>query len=198
MKQRSPVHFVAGFFEAVTPNARRMRRKTERCGVLSMPHAAPVHRFDMHAPERPKSNRFAIRARAITIASRPGEPPRLPVLRLPFQLFWTRFLQVGRTFAQILRAQQMPRPLLEHRNRELAPTAVFLCILMTAEPGRNVCRSVRVVGLCPGAAERHRRFSTAAEKAENPKWNENTLSRRSAETGLAARILHCVGPFGKC
>src|SRR5216684_5288261 len=59
MKQLAPVHFVAGFFEAIAPNAQRMRRKTKHRGILGVPHAAPVHRFDMHAPERPKSNRFA-------------------------------------------------------------------------------------------------------------------------------------------
>src|SRR5712691_9246757 len=52
MKQRAPVHFVAGFFEAIAPNAQRMRRKTKRRGIFCMPHTAEVHRFDMHAPER--------------------------------------------------------------------------------------------------------------------------------------------------
>src|SRR3981081_2627463 len=52
MKQREPVHFVAGFFEAIAPYAQRMRRKTERSGILGMPHAAEVHRFDIHVPEK--------------------------------------------------------------------------------------------------------------------------------------------------
>src|SRR6266566_9879307 len=68
MKQRSPVHFVVGFFEAIAPYAQRMRRKTERCGILGMPHAAPVHRFDMRAPESAKSNRTAIATHAVAIA----------------------------------------------------------------------------------------------------------------------------------
>ena len=40
MKQRSPVHFVAGFFETIAPYAQRMLRKTERCDILGMHHAA--------------------------------------------------------------------------------------------------------------------------------------------------------------
>src|SRR6476620_2660908 len=59
MKQGSPVHFVAGFFQAIAPYAQRMGRKTERCGILGVPHAAPVHRLHMHAPERAKRNRTA-------------------------------------------------------------------------------------------------------------------------------------------
>ena len=159
MKQRSPVHFVAGFLQAIAPYAQRMRRKTERCGILGKPHAAPVQRFDMHAPERSKRDWTAVRAHTVTIAWRPPAALRLPVLALPFHRFPAQFLQVFCMLAQILRAQQMARPLLERRCRKLAPAAVFLRALMAAIPGRNVRRPVRVVGLCPGAARRHRRSS---------------------------------------
>ena len=110
MKQLAPVHFVGGFFEAIAPNAQRMRRKTERRGILGMPDAAEVHSFDMHAPERPKSNRFKVRAHAVAMTWRPPASLRLPVLRLPFPLFPAQFLQIFRTLAQILRAQQMAPP----------------------------------------------------------------------------------------
>ena len=71
MKQALPVHFVAGLFQAIAPDAQRMRREIERCGILGMPHAAEVHRFDMHAPERLKRNRTVVRAHAVAITSRP-------------------------------------------------------------------------------------------------------------------------------
>jgi hypothetical protein len=71
MKQGSPVHFVARLFQPIAPNPQHMRRNTERCGILGVPHAAPVHRFDMHAPERLKSHRTAIRTHAVAIAPRP-------------------------------------------------------------------------------------------------------------------------------
>jgi hypothetical protein len=180
MKQRSPVHFVAGFFQRIAPNAQRMRRQTECRGVLGMAHAAPVHRLDMHAPERSKSNRFAVRAHAVAIARRPFASLRWPLLALPFKLFAAQFPQVFRAFAQILRANQMAHPPFECRDRKLAPAAIFLRFLMAAIPGRNVCRPVRIVGLCPGAAKRHRRFSTAAE---NLKWNENKICERRAGFG---------------
>jgi hypothetical protein len=71
MKQGSPVHFVAGFFQAISPYAQRLGRKTGRCGVLGLLGAAPVRRLDMHALERAKRNRTAVRTRAVAIAPRP-------------------------------------------------------------------------------------------------------------------------------
>ena len=58
--------------------------------------------------------------------------------------------------------------------------AIFLDVLMAGVPGRNVVRPVRVVGLCKGTMWCHRRSSTAVE---NPKWNENTPSKRRAGLG---------------
>lgn len=37
MKKRSPVHFVAGFFQAIASDSQRVRRKPERGGVLAWP-----------------------------------------------------------------------------------------------------------------------------------------------------------------
>jgi hypothetical protein len=87
MEQRWPVHFVAGLFHPIAPNPQRMGRKTERCGILGVPHAAPVHRLHMHAPERAKRNRTAVCTHAVAITPRPLGLVRLPVLRLPFRLF---------------------------------------------------------------------------------------------------------------
>jgi hypothetical protein len=39
----------------------------KRRGILSVPHAAEVHRFDMHAPGSPKRNRTTVRAHAVAI-----------------------------------------------------------------------------------------------------------------------------------
>jgi hypothetical protein len=87
MKQASPVHFVAGFLKAIAPDAQRMRRQTERCGIFRMPHAAEVHRLHMHAPERLKSHRTAVRAHAVAIAPRPPLALRRLLLVLPFRRF---------------------------------------------------------------------------------------------------------------
>lgn len=188
MKQRSPVHFVAGFFQPIAPNAQRKRRKTECRGVLGMSHAAPVHRLDMHAPERPKSNRFAVRAHAVAIARRPFASLRWTLLALPFKLFAAQFPQVFHAFAQILRAHQMAHPPFECRDRKLAPAAIFLHVLMAGIPGRNVCRPVRVVGLCPGTARRHRRIATQPRSREPEMEREQNIGKMCRIRTLTAGL----------
>lgn len=134
MKQGSPVHFIAGFFETITPYAQRMRRKTERGGIFGKPHAAPVHRFDMHAPERPKSDRTAVRACTVAMARRPTTPLLGPL----FHVFPRQFLQTIRPFTEVLSAHQMACPPLKSRTRKFAAAAIFLCLQMTAVPSLNM------------------------------------------------------------
>ena len=180
MKQGSPIHFVAGVFETIAPYAQRMGRKTERSGILGKPHAAPVHRFNMHAPERSKSDRTAVRTHAVAISRRPFAPLRLPLFALPYLFFPAQFLQMFRTLVQILRAHQMACPPLKRRSRKLAPTAIFLCLLMTAVPGLNMRRPVRVVRFCPGTARHHRRSYLLRR---NPTCCDFALSKLRADFG---------------
>jgi hypothetical protein len=58
MRQASPVHFVAGLFQSISPNAQRMWRQTERCGMLGVPHAAACPRTPEEPPDRCPSARF--------------------------------------------------------------------------------------------------------------------------------------------
>ena len=182
MKQVSPVHFVAGLFQAIAPDAQRVRRTIERRGVLGMPHAAEVHRLDMHAPERLKSDRTAVRAHAVTIAPRPPFALRLLPLVLPLRRFLAQIPQTLLTLAQIF--QNSP---------DAAPTAPTL-------PAKD-----RVVGNIPRRPDGRRtrsqrgststdcwplprngaigRFSSAAGEPENLKWNENKISERCAGFG---------------
>ena len=180
MKQVSPVQFVAGFFEPIAPDAQRMRRQTKRCAVLRKPHAAPVHRLYMHAPERLKRNRTGVRAHAVTIARRSCPRLQLPLLVLLFWRFPRQISQMFCTVTQLFLAQQTTRPPHQACRGEIVPLAVVLGFKCAAIPGRNVVRPERVVGLCPGTKRCHRRSSTAVE---NPKWNENTSSKRSAGLG---------------
>jgi len=50
----------------------------KRRGILSVPHAAEVHRFDMHAPGSPKRNRTTVRPHAVAIPHPSGERRRRP------------------------------------------------------------------------------------------------------------------------
>ena len=88
MKLASSVHFVTGLFLAIAPDAKRMRKETERCDILGVSHATEVQRFEMHPPERLKSDRTTVRAHAIAIAPRPLGPVGLLLLRCRCGLFW--------------------------------------------------------------------------------------------------------------
>jgi hypothetical protein len=141
MKQGSPIHFAAGVFETITPDCTTHRAKDRALRHIRKAHAAPVHRFDMHAPERAKSDWTAVCAHTVTVARRPPRALQRRLLcRLP-----TQFLQMFRTFTEILRAHQMADPLLERRDRKLAAAAIFRRLLMTSVPGLNVLRPVRTV-----------------------------------------------------
>jgi hypothetical protein len=147
MKQRSPVLFVAGFFpgdraicatHAAKDRALRHTRQAPCRSSLTLRHArfgTPEARLD-RCPYAHRSD-SAEASGGVSVA---GACPAVP--RFPAQ-----FLQVICMFAQILWAQQMARPLLERRDRKLAPTPISLRALMTAKPGRNVRRPVGLLAL---------------------------------------------------
>jgi hypothetical protein len=166
MKQRSPIHFVAGICEAIAPDAQCVRRKADRRGILRIPQAAPVHRLNVHAPERPNSNCVGIRAHVVAIGKCLPAGPGSRFLALSFELFGAQILQTFLAFVQIFRAQQMTRPSLERHRRNIASATIFLNALTTGVPGRNVVRPVRIVGFCPGKMTHRRRPSTAVGKPE--------------------------------
>ena len=49
---RSPVDLHLAVFQPVAPFAQRGRRQMQGGGVLQHAHPAPVHRLDVHRPER--------------------------------------------------------------------------------------------------------------------------------------------------
>jgi hypothetical protein len=70
MKQRSPVDYHLAIVQQIAPSQQAEARDAMRRGVLAHAHAAPIHRLDMHRPERldglaslvfrqPKENRRA-------------------------------------------------------------------------------------------------------------------------------------------
>jgi hypothetical protein len=190
MKQASPVHFVAGLFQPIAPNPQRMRRQTQRCGILGVPHAAPIHRFDMHAPERLKSHRTAVGPHAVAIAPRPLGRVRLPVLRLPSRLFPAQFLQIFRTLVQIVRAQQMTRPPHQTCRRKIVFPAVVFRVQFASIPGRNMVRPEWVVGVYPGTTRCHRRFSQCSRRTREPEMEREQNIRKmcSIRTLTDARL----------
>src|ERR1700746_1145109 len=65
MKLASPVHFVAGFVEAIASDAQRTRPSIVASSACPMPpkFIASI----MHAPGSPKRNRTTVRAHAVAI-----------------------------------------------------------------------------------------------------------------------------------
>jgi hypothetical protein len=185
----------------IAPNPQRMGRKTERCGILGVPHAAPVHRLHMHAPERAKRNRTAVRTHAVAIASRPLGLVRLPVLRLPFRLFPARVLQIFRTLAQIPCAHQMARPPHQTCRRKIVFPTVVLRVKSASIPSRNMVRPERVVGLCPGTTRRQGILHCCGEgemereKSIRKRCRTRTVNRRTGERPLRDGKIKRVSPL---
>ncbi len=49
---RAPVDFNLALVQPVAPFAQRMGLQSQSCSVFANAHSAPVHRLDMHRPER--------------------------------------------------------------------------------------------------------------------------------------------------
>jgi hypothetical protein len=137
--------------------------------------------------ERLKRNRTVVRAHAVTITPRPPLALRGSLPLLPLRRFLRQIPQMFCTFAQIVHAHQMAYPPHQTCRREIVLPAVVLRFERAPIPGRNMLRPKRVVGLCPGTARCHPRFSGAAGEPENLKWNENKICERRAGFGRLRR-----------
>jgi hypothetical protein len=67
---RAPVDFNLALVQPVAPFAHRIGRQTQSCSVFANAHSAPVHRLDMHRPERGGSGVSARRQGADVSAPR--------------------------------------------------------------------------------------------------------------------------------
>jgi hypothetical protein len=116
----------------------------ERCSIFRIPHAAPVHRFDMHAPERLKSNRAAVGPHAVAISWRPRPPLRLYFFVVPVLHFRGKF----RRRSECLRRSSALSRWCAHRNqtgrRKIVFPAVMLRFQRASIPGRNMVRPERL------------------------------------------------------
>ena len=120
---RAPVDLNLAILQAVTPTAQRVGRKMQCRGVFANAHAAPVHRLDMHCPERPERPKRTIahiRAHAKTLALTPVRP-FLALLRTRFsEQLCLRF----RMFARCFLAYQVVKPALERTPVEMVMAAI--------------------------------------------------------------------------
>jgi len=147
--------------------------------------------------KRLESDRTAVGAHAVAIASEPPEAVRRLLLVLTFRRFPRQIPQMFYALAQIFRAQQVARPPHQTCCRNVVFLAVALHFLRASIPGRNMVRPERIVGLCPGTARCHRRFTSAAGEPENSKWNENKISEGCAGLGRLGRPIRNGNGNGK-
>ena len=162
--------------------SRRSRQMRSECG--ERPSAAAYSAYPMPLKfiastcmsRTLKSDWTALRAHAVAIAWGPPEAVRRLFLVLTLRRFPGQIPQMFDALAQIFRAHQTARPSHQTCRRKI----VFLADWSASSasiPCRNMVRPERIVGLCPGTARCHRKFSRAAGQSENSKWNENNIRR---------------------
>ena len=75
---RTPVDFNLALVQPVAPLAQRIGRQTQSCSVFAHAHSAPVHRFDVHHPERLRTSMLKLKRRRWLFRSPfSRSPPRL-------------------------------------------------------------------------------------------------------------------------
>ncbi len=101
---RTPVDFNFAVIQPVTPCAQRVRRQGQRRCIFAYAHSAPVHRLDMHCPERLQAAMAHVRA------DREALPPGLsqPFLPLFTALLAAQFRLIFRELACSFLARKKP------------------------------------------------------------------------------------------
>lgn len=174
---RAPVDFKLAGIQPVALFAQRVRRQGQCSGMFAYTHSAPVHRVDMHCPERLQT--------AITHTRDDREALPQCHSRFCFLSFAAHFRLIFRELAcsflasrASTNARTSPGPSDDDGN---TPSAKRRCAV------RLRCGSTTIhAGFVLEMFWTHRRFSNAAE---NPKWNDNALSESRAGFG---RLRHDV------
>ena len=165
MNMGSPVDLHLASLEKDAPALQAVHRQVMRLGIGLRTHSAPGHRLDVHRPVRLDGLRSHV-----------GRQPNTP-FTAPLSAF------LAQQFCLCLRGlcvSQSSPPANEGLLGQPMDGAVTALRQTAALPRLDVQRPPFASGSVLKVFVTHRRFSSAAE---NPKWNENTLSRRSAETG---------------
>jgi len=166
---------VAKLAEPIAPFLQTRRQKRLRSRIFAYAHAAPVHRFHVHRPERLNAARAHVRAHRI----KPTLTP-LPVLLPLLTLFFTA--QLSQIF-RMLTGSLFTREILKPARKDVPRQTVFSTIdrlrKATAAPRLNMQRPIKPVCLFPGTLS-HRRSSNARR---NPICREVASSKGCVGTG---------------
>ena len=185
---RSPVDVHLAVVQPVTPFAQRRRRQMQGGGVLPHAHSAPVHRLDVHRPERLGRAIAHIRAHAKTKAGAP-----LPALFLSLaSLLTTQFRLIFGLLARRFLAGQVARPATERCRRQTMLTAILRPTQPALTPGFDVNQPPGLSRLVLETSQIHRSFSTLRR---SPTCRAIALRKARAETerlrsDVSVRVLH--------
>ncbi|WP_158231307.1 hypothetical protein [Bradyrhizobium sp. C9] len=171
MKMRAPVDFELAGGQPVTPFAQRIGRQGQRRGVFAYAHATPVHRLNVHRPERLHGAIAHVRGHAKASSLTSSQPV--------FSLFAAQFRLIFREFPCGLLADELLQPTPKRILRETLLTTISADPKTASTPRFDVQQPPPASRLVLEVFRSHRRISTAAE---NPKWNDITRGGRCAET----------------
>ena len=173
---RAPVDIHLAVVQPVAPFAQRGRRQMQRGGVLPHAHPAPVHRLEVHRPERLEGATAHVRAHAETKA---GAPPAALFLSLA-ALLTTQFRQIFRLLAGRFLAGQIAQPAPERRRRPTMLTAILRPADPAPTPGFKVNQPPGLPRLVLETSQSHRSSSTLRR---SPTSRAIALRNPGAETG---------------
>ncbi len=177
-----PVDFHLAVVQPVAPFAQRSRRQMQNGGVFAHAHPAPVHRLDMHRPERLEGAIALIRAHA---KAQTGASPA--TLFSPFKLLLAaQFCLIFRLFAGRFLAGQMVQPAIERALPKSVLAAIVRPIQAALAPRLDVNQPPGLPRLVLKMSQIHRRSSMPRR---NPTCRDLALLNLGAETGR----LHTTG-----
>ena len=173
---RSPVDIHLAVVQPVAPFAQRGRRQMQGGGVLPHAHPAPVHRLDVHRPERLDRAIAHVRAHAETKAGAP-----LPALFLSLAALLTaQFRLIFRLLASRFLAGQVAQPATERCRRQTMLTAILRPTQPALTPGFDVNQPPGLTRLVLETSQIHRSSSTLRR---SPTCRAIALLNLGAETG---------------
>ncbi len=150
MKMGPPVDLNFPVLESVMPFAQTPGRKRQSSRIFANAHAAPIHRFDMHCPERLDGLVAHIRAHTITLSLR--------LLASFFALLTTFFTDAILADSTCLRAASSPaRPTRKDVPRQTMLSTIERLRKATAAPRFDVNQPEGLTRLVLEMSRPHRR-----------------------------------------
>ncbi len=181
MKVRSPINFDLATVDQISPAAQAGAREFRHRGKMRERHPAPVQRLHVHCPQRLR--------RLVAFVRRQLERSSSALSPTLFLFGFCKDSSVLRTDFGRFRVGDRAQPTCACEAVHSAITALRQTVAL---PCLDVNRPPLASGLVLEMFRTHRRVSNAAE---NPIWNDSSLSESRArfgqlQTSVSVRLLH--------